>query len=131
MAESRGMISGPADKSLTDLLKIEDEKEGEGPAVKPGDVVSVHYTGRLTDGKKFDSSLDSGRPIVVPVGFGKVIRGWDLGLVGMKAGGKRKLTIPPELGYGSNGTPDGTIPPNATLVFDIELVQIEPSAKSR
>jgi FKBP-type peptidyl-prolyl cis-trans isomerase len=84
----------------------------------------VHYTGRLTDGTKFDSSYDRGQPIDFSLGSGVVIKGWDQGIEGMKVGGKRKLTIPPDLAYGARGTPGGPIPPNATLVFDVELVGV-------
>jgi FKBP-type peptidyl-prolyl cis-trans isomerase FkpA len=84
----------------------------------------VHYTGWLTNGQKFDSSVDRGRPFVFPLGRGKVIRGWDLGVAGMCVGGKRRLTISPELGYGSRGAGD-VIPPNATLIFEVELLGVE------
>jgi FKBP-type peptidyl-prolyl cis-trans isomerase FkpA len=105
-------------------LLIEDVKIGEGDVAAKGKTVSVHYTGMLTNGTKFDSSVDRGEPIVFPLGVGRVIKGWDQGVEGMKVGGKRKLTIPPELAYGSRGTPGGPIPPNATLVFDVELVAV-------
>ncbi len=104
-------------------LGIQDLKIGGGDEVKSGDKVSVHYTGWLTDGTKFDSSLDRGQPFSFTVGAGQVIAGWDQGLLGMKAGGKRKLTIPANLGYGGQGVP-GTIPPNAILIFEIELLKI-------
>lgn len=104
-------------------LKIEDIKVGEGAAAKAGDLVSVHYTGWLTDGTKFDSSVDRGEPIEFPLGAGMVIAGWEQGLEGLKVGGKRKLTIPPELGYGEAGAA-GVIPPNATLVFEVELMGV-------
>jgi peptidylprolyl isomerase len=106
-------------------LKIETLKEGTGErSVKPGDTISVHYTGTLLDGSKFDSSLDRGQPFVFQIGQGMVIRGWDEGLLGMKVGEKRKLTIPSEMGYGSRGA-GSAIPPNATLVFETELMEIK------
>lgn len=104
-------------------LKYVDQKVGEGPEVKSGDTVSVHYTGWLKDGKKFDSSKDRGQPFPVPVGQGRVIKGWDEGLQGMKVGGKRKLIIPPDLAYGARGA-GGVIPPNAELTFEVELLKI-------
>ena len=97
---------------------------GTGDEAKKGKVVSVHYTGWLTDGKKFDSSKDRGQPFSFPLGAGHVIQGWDQGVVGMKVGGKRKLTIPAELGYGARGAA-GVIPPNATLVFEVELLSVK------
>jgi FKBP-type peptidyl-prolyl cis-trans isomerase FkpA len=106
-------------------LLIDDVRAGEGTAASKGKTVSVHYTGRLTDGTKFDSSYDRGQPIEFPLGAGVVIKGWDQGIDGMRVGGKRKLTIPPELAYGARGTPGGPIPPNATLVFDVELVAVK------
>jgi FKBP-type peptidyl-prolyl cis-trans isomerase FkpA len=105
-------------------LVVDDVKPGEGAIATKGKTVSVHYTGRLTDGTKFDSSYDRGQPIDFPLGGGVVIKGWDQGIEGMKVGGKRKLTIPPDLAYGARGTPGGPIPPNATLVFDVELVGV-------
>jgi FKBP-type peptidyl-prolyl cis-trans isomerase FkpA len=108
-----------------DGLVIEDLKEGAGPVAGKGQTVSVHYTGWLKDGTKFDSSLDRGQPIEFLLGQGVVIKGWDAGLDGMRVGGKRKLTIPPEMAYGARGTPGGPIPPNATLVFEVELVAIK------
>jgi len=96
---------------------------GNGNSAAAGQRVSVHYTGWLTDGKKFDSSKDRGQPFMFALGRGEVIRGWDEGVSGMKVGGKRKLTIPPELGYGARGA-GGVIPPNATLVFEVELLAV-------
>ncbi|MFH1193624.1 MAG: FKBP-type peptidyl-prolyl cis-trans isomerase [bacterium] len=104
-------------------LLAEDIKIGGGAEVKKGDTVSVHYTGWLTDGTKFDSSVDRGQPFSFTVGAGQVIQGWDEGLVGMKVGGKRKLTIPSQMGYGPTGAA-GVIPPNAVLIFEIELLKI-------
>jgi FKBP-type peptidyl-prolyl cis-trans isomerase len=106
-----------------DSLVVKDEVLGEGPAAKSGDVVTVDYTGWLTDGTKFDSSLDGNEPFTFVLGRQQVIAGWDQGVAGMKVGGKRKLTIPPDLGYGAQGA-GGVIPPNATLVFEVELLQI-------
>jgi FKBP-type peptidyl-prolyl cis-trans isomerase len=105
-------------------LKIEDTKEGTGEVAKAGQTVTVHYTGTLTDGKKFDSSVDRGQPFVFHLGAGEVIKGWDQGIVGMKVGGKRKLTIPPQLGYGERGA-GAVIPPNSTLLFDVELLAVK------
>ena len=105
-------------------LEYEDTTSGDGDEAKAGQRVSVHYTGRLTDGKKFDSSRDRGEPFKVTLGTGQVIKGWDEGVAGMKVGGHRKLTIPPDLGYGSRGA-GGVIPPNATLVFDVELLGVD------
>ena len=104
-------------------LKIEELKVGNGAEAKAGQPVSVHYTGWLTDGKKFDSSLDRGQPFKFQLGAGQVIPGWDKGVAGMKVGGKRKLTIPPAMGYGERGA-GGVIPPNATLVFEVELLGV-------
>ena len=104
-------------------LKIEDEVVGTGAEAKKGDTVTVDYTGWLTNGTKFDSSKDRNQPFVFSLGAGQVIAGWDQGVVGMKVGGKRKLTIPPELGYGAQGA-GGAIPPNATLVFEVELHKV-------
>lgn len=104
-------------------LKIEDTQEGTGTEVKSGDTVVIHYKGTLPDGTQFDSSYDRGEPFETQIGVGRVIKGWDLGVVGMKVGGKRKLTIPPSLGYGQQGT--GSIPPNSTLIFELELLEVK------
>jgi peptidylprolyl isomerase len=104
-------------------LQIEDLQVGAGAEARPGQNVSVHYTGTLTSGKKFDSSRDRNRPFEFKLGAGMVIQGWDQGVAGMRVGGRRKLTIPPELGYGAGGFPP-VIPPNSTLVFDIELLDV-------
>jgi FKBP-type peptidyl-prolyl cis-trans isomerase FkpA len=105
-------------------LKIEDLKVGTGAEAKAGKNVSVHYVGTLTDGSKFDSSRDRGSPFEFQLGAGMVIKGWDQGVAGMRVGGKRKLTIPPELAYGMRGFP-GVIPPQATLVFEVELLGVK------
>jgi peptidylprolyl isomerase len=104
-------------------LRYEDIVVGTGPSPQPGQEVSVHYTGTLDNGAKFDSSLDRGEPIRFKIGVGRVIKGWDEGLLTMKVGGKRKLVIPPQLGYGARGA--GPIPPNATLVFEVELLGVQ------
>ena len=115
MAEE-GMTKNPSG------LEYRDEVVGTGREAKSGDKVSVHYTGTLTDGKKFDSSRDRGDPFQFPLGAGYVIRGWDEGVAGMKVGGRRTLRIPPEIGYGPRGM--GPIPPNSTLLFDVELLDV-------
>ena len=102
-------------------LEIEDQIVGEGEEAVAGQTVEVHYTGWLTDGTKFDSSLDRDQTFSFKLGAGQVIAGWDQGVAGMKIGGARKLTIPPDLGYGERGA-GGVIPPNATLVFKVELI---------
>jgi len=104
-------------------VKVEDLVVGTGAEAIKDKMVSVHYTGWLTDGTKFDSSKDRDQPFQFPLGRGQVIQGWDQGVQGMKVGGKRKLTIPPELGYGAEGA-GGVIPPNATLVFEVELLGV-------
>jgi peptidylprolyl isomerase len=109
-------------------LKFEDLKVGTGKVAENGKMVSVHYTGWLDDngkqGKKFDSSLDRGQPFVFPLGAGRVIKGWDEGVAGMKVGGQRRLLIPANLGYGSRGA-GAAIPPNADLIFDVELLEVK------
>ncbi len=112
--------------TATDSAKliIEDTKVGEGREVRSGDTVVMHYSGTLTDGTKFDSSYDRNEPFTTQIGVGQVIKGWDEGVPGMKIGGKRKLTIPPELGYGASGA-GGVIGPNATLIFEVELLDIK------
>ena len=106
-----------------DGLEYQDIKTGTGAEAKPGETVTVHYTGWLVSGKKFDSSVDRGTPFTFSLGAGQVIKGWDEGVAGMKVGGKRKLHIPPSLGYGASG--GGPIPPNATLIFDVELLSVK------
>ena len=110
-------------------LKYTDVKVGDGATAKAGNKVSVNYTGWLSDngakGKKFDSSVDRGQPFQFTLGAKQVIAGWDEGVAGMKVGGKRTLIIPPELGYGARGAGGGAIPPNATLIFDVDLLQVQ------
>lgn len=105
-------------------LQMEITQEGTGPAIEKGQTAVVHYTGTLVDGTTFDSSLERGMPFRFSLGAGDVIAGWEHGVLGMKKGEKRRLRIPPEMGYGATGA-GGVIPPNATLLFDIELVDIE------
>ena len=104
-------------------LKYEDLTEGTGAEAAAGQTVSVHYTGWLTDGQKFDSSKDRNDPFAFPLGAGHVIKGWDEGVQGMKVGGTRKLIIPAALGYGARGA-GGVIPPNATLLFEVDLLEV-------
>jgi len=105
-------------------LEYWDIKAGTGAVAQSGHKVKVHYTGWLTNGKKFDSSVDRGQPFEFMLGAGQVIKGWDEGVAGMKVGGKRQLKIPPNLGYGAAGA-GGVIPPNATLIFDVELLGVQ------
>ncbi len=109
---------------IQDGMTIEVKQEGEGNAIQNGENAVVHYTGMFTNGKVFDSSVSSGQPFVFKLGMGMVIQGWEKGVLGMKKGEKRVLTIPPELGYGAAGA-GGVIPPNATLIFEVELVDIK------
>jgi peptidylprolyl isomerase len=125
--ESGGVGNGPgiprldgAVQTTASGLQYIEELEGQGAAVESGQNVSVHYTGWLTNGTKFDSSRDRGEPFEFPVGGGRVIRGWDEGVASMKIGGKRRLIVPPDLGYGSRGI--GPIPPNSVLIFDVEAL---------
>ncbi|MBL0955155.1 FKBP-type peptidyl-prolyl cis-trans isomerase [Leptospira levettii] len=106
-----------------DELLIQDTKQGLGKEAIRGTTVVVHYTGKLTNGKVFDSSVDRGEPFSFQLGQGQVIQGWERGIVGMKEGGKRKLTIPPKFGYGDRAV--GPIPANSTLVFDVELIKVK------
>jgi FKBP-type peptidyl-prolyl cis-trans isomerase FkpA len=123
MTNASGAASSPSQVTTPSGLKYEDVKEGAGDVASSGQTVSVHYTGWLTNGTKFDSSKDRGQPFSFPLGGGRVIKGWDEGVAGMKVGGVRKLTIPPELGYGARGA-GGAIPPNATLIFEVELLKV-------
>ncbi len=120
----QGPVAATLPPSSVTELKIEDLVVGAGAAAKAGDTIRVHYTGWLENGTKFDSSLDSGQPIEFVLGQGRVIPGWEQGLAGMQVGGKRRLTIPPALGYGIHGAGE-TIPPNATLIFEVELLEIK------
>ncbi|SHL68243.1 FKBP-type peptidyl-prolyl cis-trans isomerase [Roseibium suaedae] len=119
-----GVIASTAAIAHAEELKITDLKVGDGAEAVAGQTVTVHYTGWLMDGTKFDSSVDRGDPFSFPLGAGRVIRGWDEGVAGMKVGGKRQLVIPPQMGYGSRGA-GGVIPPNATLKFEVELLGVK------
>ena len=122
-SRSGGESSGEEVKTASGLRYV-DLVKGTGATPKPGQTVTVHYTGTFENGQKFESSLDSGQPITFRLGTGGVIRGWEEGLSTMKVGGKRKLIIPPQLAYGAAGKPP-TIPPNATLVFEVELLRAQ------
>jgi len=117
-------VTGPGVKTDSGL-QYWDIRLGNGETAKEGSRVRVHYTGWLPNGKKFDSSVDAGTPFDFRIGNGEVIKGWEEGITGMRVGGKRQLHIPPSLAYGADGTPDGSIPPNATLIFDIHLLAIQ------
>ncbi len=122
-ATNTPIAKAPAGSDKVTKLVIKDEVVGTGAAAKKGDKVQVDYTGWLTDGQQFDSSQGRG-PFTFTLGAGEVIPGWDQGVVGMKVGGTRKLTIPSSLGYGPQGTPDGTIPPNSALIFQVKLLKV-------
>jgi FKBP-type peptidyl-prolyl cis-trans isomerase len=131
-----GIASGRTESNTSSPTKVEGKPKttvsgveywdiivGTGATAVSGKTVGVHYTGWLANGRKFDSSVDRGRPVSFPLGTGRVIKGWDEGIVGMKVGGKRQLRVRPELGYGIHGSP-GVIPPNAVLIFDVELLAV-------
>lgn len=121
---TRGKGNSPGNEITTASgLKYVDLVEGTGASPQPGQTVVVHYTGTLQNGTKFDSSRDKGQPVPFVIGRGKVIKGWDEGLMTMKVGGRRKLIVPPQLGYGVTGNQN--IPPNSTLIFDVELIDIK------
>ena len=128
-SDDKPVASGPTKvtgqpTTTADGLQYWDIAVGSGPTAAPGNSVKVHYTGWLTTGEKFDSSRDRNEPFSFPLGAGQVIKGWDEGVAGMKVGGRRQLRIPPELGYGASGA-GGAIPPNATLIFDVELLDVK------
>ena len=122
-AATSGATEGQ-ERTLPGGLKVTDVKVGSGPRAESGNTVAVHYTGWLMDGTKFDSSVDRGQPLVFQLGQGRVIKGWEEGIKGMRVGGKRKLTIPSSMGYGAQGYPP-VIPPDATLQFDVELMDVK------
>jgi FKBP-type peptidyl-prolyl cis-trans isomerase len=117
-------VTGPGVTTSSGLIYW-DIRVGNGEVAKEGNRVRVHYTGWLTNGKKFDSSVDAGKPFDFTIGNGEVIKGWEEGVAGMRVGGKRQLRIPPDLAYGADGTADGTIPPNAILIFDVQLLGVQ------
>ncbi len=119
-----GNLTEEKEAKVSEKLIITDDKVGDGAEAKPGQLVTVHYTGCLINGKKFDSSRDREQPFRFMLGVGQVIKGWDEGVAGMKVGGKRKLVIPSELAYGKRGA-GSIIPPDSTLVFDVELISVE------
>lgn len=122
-ATQKAQEANVASAVTTNAIRIDEISAGTGQAVKAGDTISVHYIGALAGGGIFDSSYDRGQPISFVVGAGQLIKGFDQGVVGMQVGGKRKITIPPELGYGTEQI--GPIPPNSTLVFEVELVSVK------
>jgi peptidylprolyl isomerase len=117
-------VNGPGVKT-DDGLQYWEIRVGNGGTAKEGSRVRVHYTGWLMNGQKFDSSIDTGKPLDFTIGNGEVIKGWEEGVTGMRVGGKRQLRVPPALGYGAEGTPGGPIPPNATLIFDVQLLGMQ------
>jgi FKBP-type peptidyl-prolyl cis-trans isomerase len=123
-AAATASTTPPKVHRLASGLVYEDLVMGQGTMADPGLTATVHYTGWLADGTKFDSSLDSGRPLSFQLGAGRVIAGWEQGVKGMRVGGKRKLTVPPDLAYGARGA-GGVIPPNATLLFEVELLDVK------
>ncbi len=120
--ESTSSAQAQTDNNVQEL-KIDDQKVGSGAEAVSGKSITVHYTGTLTDGTKFDSSVDRGEPFTFNLGAGEVIQGWDKGFAGMKVGGKRKLTIPSDMAYGERGA-GASIPPNSTLIFEVELLKV-------
>ena len=122
--DGRNFINTQQQTNMNSDLKIEDLKVGEGAEAKEGGQVTVNYTGKLENGTKFDSSFDRNQPFSFRLGAGQVIEGWEKGILGMKVGGERKLIIPPQMAYGSSGIPN-VIPPNAILIFEVELLEVK------
>jgi FKBP-type peptidyl-prolyl cis-trans isomerase len=118
-------VTGDGVKTASGLIYWDIRVGNSSDVAKEGSHVRVHYTGWLTNGKKFDSSVDAGKPFDFTIGNGEVIKGWEEGVAGMRVGGKRQLRIPPDLAYGADGTPGGPIPPNATLIFDVQLLGVQ------